>query len=201
MSQINGPFLQAAPSEKARPNRARHGLGWWLPRPATILIGLLVGSSLYGMVTMNQIIGKPPALPVDSPFSDRGARPNPRAIRRPPPRTEADSLVPDLVIAAALLASACLTTQVAVCRFKGSSGVTIRSACFWVATVALFLALWRSGSAVVMLILSAAFGYSLASPIILLFLILAYRDPWVERHLFAGRERTSFARSGHHVAA
>jgi hypothetical protein len=201
MSQVNRPIFQTAPSDDVRARRGWYRSGWWLPRPTTILIGLLVGSSLYVMITMNRIIAQPPADPVASPFSDQGARPNPQARRRPPPRSEADTLAPDLVIAAALLASACLTTQVAVCRFIGSSGVSIRSACLWIAAVALFLALWRSGSAVAVLILSAAFGYSLASPIVLLFLILAYRDPWVQRHLLSGRARTWDRRSGQHVAA
>jgi hypothetical protein len=202
MSRIKRPVLQATPSDEARDDRAGHGLGWWLPRPATILIGLLVGSSLYVMVTMNQILGQPPGAPVDSPFSDRGARPTtPPAIRRPPSRSEADSLAPDLIIAAALLASACLTTQVAVCRFTGSARVTIASSCLWIAVVAVFFALWRSGSAVVLLIHSVAFGYSLASPIILMFLIIADIDPWIDRNLPSGRVRNLDARSGHHVTA
>ena len=154
------------------------------------------------MITMNQILSKPPPDPVDSPFSDRGARPTPSAIRRPPPRSEeADSLAPDLVFAAALLASACLTTQVAVCRFAGSSRVTIRSCCLWIAVVGLFFAMWRSGSAGALLIFSVAFGYSLASPMLLLLLLVPDLDPWTERHLLFGRERDLDARGGRHVAA
>jgi hypothetical protein len=201
MSQINRPILQTAQSDEVRADREWHWSGWWLPRPTTILIGLLVGSSLYVMIAMNRVIAQTPPDPVASPFSDQGARPNPRAIRRPPPQSEADTLAPDLIIAAALLASACLTTQVALCRFTGSSGVSIRSACLWIAAVALFFALWRSGSAVALLILSAAFGYSLASPIILLFLLMLDLDPWMQRHLFIGRQKTWDSRSGQHVTA
>jgi hypothetical protein len=138
----------------SRPDRRRSDQ--WAPRPSTIATAIVVGLAHFAAVSIDQIV-------------PRGLSGAPG----PPPPIDSGGWQPIYVIAIALLASACLTTQILACLFVESPRLTIRSACLWIAVVALFLALWRSGSALVLLLLLTAYGYSLASPIILPLLLVA----------------------------
>jgi hypothetical protein len=158
MSRINRPILQTAQSDEVRVDRGWHWSGCWLPRPTTILTAIVVGLALFTAVSIDQIV--------------------PRGFTRasgPPAPIDDGAVATAYVIAVALLASACLTTQLLACLFVESPRLTIRSVCLWIAVVALFLALWRSGSALVLLILLAAFDYSVASPMILVLLLVGRR--------------------------
>jgi hypothetical protein len=158
MSRLDRTAEATAPREPSAPRPERHRYGWWIPRPSTILTAIVVGLALFTAVSIDQIV--------------------PRNVTRasgPPPLIDSGAVAATYVIAVALLASACLTTQILACLFVESPRLTIRSACLWIAVVALFLALWRSGSALVLLILLAAFGYSVASPMILVLLFVGRR--------------------------
>jgi hypothetical protein len=159
MSRPDRSAEATAPREPGAPRPDRHRSGWWIPRPSTILTAVVVGLALFTAVSIDQV----------APRNLAGAP-------GPLPPIDSGGLRPVHVIAVALLASACLTTQVLACLFVESPRLTIRSACLWIAVVALFLALWQSGSALVLLILLAAFGYSVASPMILV-LLLVGRQP------------------------
>jgi hypothetical protein len=158
MSRLDRTAVATAPREPGAPRPDRHRSGRWIPRPSTILTAIVVGLALFTAVSIDQMVP-----------------PNFTGGSGPPPPIDSGAVATTYVIAVALLASACLTTQILACLFVESPRLTIRSACLWIAVVALFLALWRSGSALVLLILLAAFGYGVASPMILVSLLVGRR--------------------------
>jgi hypothetical protein len=164
MSRLDRTAEATGPREPGAARPDRHRSDWWIPRPSTILIAIVVGPALGVAFSINPIV-----------FGQL------TGDEAPPPPIGRGAITPGYVIAVALLASACLTTQILACRFVESPRWTIRSSCLWIAVVALFLALWRSESSLLLPVLMAALGYAVASPMVLVLLILAWRREPAER--------------------
>jgi hypothetical protein len=168
MSRLDRTAEAAGPREPGAARPGRHRPNWWTPRPSTILAATVGGIELFTTLSIDKVV----------PVNLTGAS-------GAPPSIESGAMAAKYVIAAALLASACLTTQILACLLVESPRLTIRSSCLWIAAVALFLALWRSGSAIVLLIFMAALAYSVAGPLIVATVILARRPS--RKHKPVGR--------------
>jgi cation transport ATPase len=155
-------------------NTSHHESDWWAPRPSTILTAVLVGSSLFVYETMDLNISTQPHR-YGWPVTYRVRPWNPST---PSPPLDVNALAADIAIAAALLASSCVTTQLAASRLVKSSRLTLRSMVLLITAIALFLAMWRLVEGLpLLLMLVAGLFYALASPILLI-LILLLR--WIE---------------------
>jgi hypothetical protein len=160
MSQLDRTAEATGPREPDAARRARDRSDRWIPRPSTILTALIVGPALLVAASIDPIVfGQLTGYEVPPPPIGRGA------------------MTLGYLMVVALLASACLTTQILACRLVESPRWTIRSSCLWIAVVALLLALWRSESSLLLPVLMAALGYALASPMILVLLIAWRREP------------------------
>lgn len=132
---------------------------------------MAAGLSLGAMVTLDQNLGKPPAALVGWPFTYQVIPRTATGV----PRFDAGALAADIAIAAALLASACITTQVMACRLAPSARWTIRSACLWIVGFALYLGLLRTAWLALVYLLLAGLLYALASPVLLLLIWIGLR--------------------------
>jgi hypothetical protein len=169
MRQGVRPAAEAAPPDEDAPVRDRPRCGWWVPRLPTIFAAVLVGYSLFVMVFLDQNVGKPPAARYGWPFTYRVVQ---HYGLHPPLRLGTGALAADLVIAAALLASSCFTTQVAACLLMRSTCIKLRSACCVVAALALCFAACKFRPIVLVLALYVGYYYSLASPILPILMML-----------------------------
>jgi hypothetical protein len=162
MSRLDRPVAELGVTEEAGPHRDRSWYPYWPPRPTTIVAALLVGSSLYWMAFVDPDFARNLSDLYGWPFSFRLAAPN-----EPLGGLSAAALAADLVIALALLASACATTQVAACLLVRSPRITLRIVGFAIAVIAMFLAGCRLNDNFLADVFYTGFYYSVASLVVL----------------------------------
>jgi hypothetical protein len=164
MSRANCPVVEAERSVEAGPQRNRSPYEYWPPRLSTVVAALFVGSSLFFIIF------------VDVDFYQYGWPLSHHLTPRTSPASSGSvsvaALAADLVISAALLASACVTTQVAACLLVRSPRLTVRILGFVVIVIAMLLAACRWKANYFTYVLYGGFFYSVASLAVLVVSVL-----------------------------
>ena len=169
MTHFGRPAAEWERSEEIGPLRVRSLYPYWPPRPAMVVAGLLVGSSLFWMAFVDRDFARDLSDLYGWPFCYRLAR---SARSGWSGLLLAAALVADLGVSLALLASACATTQIAACLLVRSPRITLRIVGFVVAVIALFLAGCRLNKIFLTDVFRISFYYSVASLIALVICLL-----------------------------
>lgn len=167
MSPGDRPLADTAVSAEDLPEPERPRVEYWPPRPSTVVAALVVGASLIWM-NLDRV-GRDFAMYFAErygwPFSYRltvSQDPGPSGAL-----FAAAAMAADLVVWAALLASACATTQIAAYLLVRSPRLNVRHLGLWVFTIALFLAGCRLKEGFLIHSFLVGFYYGLASLIVL----------------------------------
>ncbi len=169
MSRLDRPVAEVGITDEAGPQWDRSWSLYWPPRPTTIVAALLVGCSLFWMTFIDREFAWNLSELYGWPFRYQFTGPNDPG---PPSGPYAAALVADLAVSLALLAAACVTTQLAACMLVRSPRITLRILGFAVAVIALFLAGCRLKDSFLADVLRTGFYYSVASLTVLVACVL-----------------------------
>jgi hypothetical protein len=164
MSPLDPAVVEVEPSGESDPQPDRRPPPYWPPRPATVVAALFVGSSLVFINLVDADFARNLSELYGWPFRFHFLTPDPS---RSSWGFYFAALAADLVISAALLASACATTQVAACLLVRSPRLTVRILSLAVAAVAMLLAACRWKEDYLAYFLYTGFYYSVASLVVL----------------------------------
>jgi hypothetical protein len=162
-------LVDAAPPEGAVLGLVRPRTEYWPPRPSTIIAAVIVGASLIWMNFVEPDLARGLSDRYGWPFAYRLTSSRPTGPSR---ALYAAALGADLMISAALLASAFVTTQLMACLLVKSPRVTVRLLGQVVVASALFLAGCRLRENFLAYFLIIGFCYGLASFIVLVTCLL-----------------------------
>jgi hypothetical protein len=173
MPEVHRPVAEAAAPDEAAPRRDRSPYEYWPPRLSTVIAALFVGGSLFFINFVDVNFAQNLSDLYGWPFSHHYTH------HYTPPRHLAPSrafaiaaMAADLVILALLLASACVTTQVAACLLVRTPRLTVRILILVVFVTAMLLAAYRWKEDYLTFVLYGGFYYSVASLIVLLLSLL-----------------------------
>jgi hypothetical protein len=165
MSQVHRPVAEVEPADEAGPDGDRSFDRFGPLRLSTVIAALFVGSSLFFINFVDVDFAQNLSEMYGWPFSHRF-----RPAGPPVPSTAA--MAADLAISVLLLASACLTTQVAACLLVRSPRLTVRILTIGVLITAILLAASRWKNHYISYVLYGGFYYSVASFIVLALSVL-----------------------------
>jgi hypothetical protein len=165
MSWVRRSIDEVESSDKASPYRSRSPYPLWPPRLSTIVAGLFVGFSLFWMNFVDHVFAGALADKYGWPFTCRLTSPKTLSFSQ---NVYTAAMVADLAISAALLVSACVTTQLMACLLARSRRLTLADLIIVIAAAALLLAGCRLEETFLPRIVLICFFYSLGSLIVLL---------------------------------
>jgi hypothetical protein len=180
-----GYFDEEVPQMVASPGHRGTNRNRWIPLPLTLVVAMVVGYALFVYVTLDQNLGKPPVAKYGWPVTYRVEPRNVYAAPNTPSQFYPAAVFIDISVALGLLASTCFTTQFLLSLRGRTPRYTLRMVCLWIAAIALLLAMWRYARELLLLGLVAALCYGLASPVLMVIILL--RRPLAK--LFSSMDR------------
>jgi hypothetical protein len=165
MPQVQYTITEIEPAEEAGPQRERPPYRLGPLRLSTVIAALFVGFSLFFINFVDVDFAQNLSEMYGWPFSHHFQHAS-------PPGPSSAAVAADLVISVLLLASACVTTQVAACLLVRSPRLTIRILSIGVLITAMLLAASRWRNHYFSYVLYGGFYYSVASSIVLVLSVL-----------------------------
>jgi hypothetical protein len=169
MSQVHHHVAEIEPADEVDSHRAHSPYPLWPPRLSTVIAGLFVGSSLFFVNFVDVEFAQNLSDMYGWPFSHHF-----QPVQNLGPSNAA--AVADLVISVLLLASACVTTQMAACLLVRSPRLTVRILTIGVLIAAMLLAASRWKNNYLSYVLYGGFYYSVASFIVLILSVLLHLE-------------------------